>query len=150
MLASVFIIVLSVFLFAYWFRYSCLLLLRNAAEPSEAAESGMSAKFGFREVQRDLERMRYAREAISVAAGVGVAVTFLEGLRPASAPTLPGWPSTTVAYASDLALHGSWGTCYQLGPGTIHVAHTKDEMITKDDLREGVRLYVKLARELLA
>ena len=90
------------------------------------------------------------REAISAAAGSGVAVSFVEGLRPAKAPSLPGWPSTTVSYASDLALHGSWGTCYQLGPGTIHVAHTKDEMINKAELREGVRLYVKLARELLA
>src|ERR1035441_8557958 len=34
MLASVLIIVFSVVLFAYWFRYSCILLLRNSAAPA--------------------------------------------------------------------------------------------------------------------
>jgi acetylornithine deacetylase len=48
-----------------------------------------------------------------------------------------------------MAVHGSWGTCYQLGPGSIHVAHTNDEMISKAELREGVAMYVRLARELL-
>ena len=90
------------------------------------------------------------RTAILAAAGAGVKVTFVPGLPPAVAPTLPGWPSTTVAFASDMAIHQSWGTCYQLGPGTIHVAHTADEMITKAELREGAKLYVKLARELLS
>ena len=90
------------------------------------------------------------RAAILAAAGPGVNVTFVPGLPPARAPSLPGWPSTTVAFASDMAVHGSWGTCYQLGPGSIHVAHTSDEMISKADLQEGVRLYVKLARELLS
>jgi acetylornithine deacetylase len=89
------------------------------------------------------------RAAILAAAGPGVEVTFVPGLPLATAPSLPGWPSTIVAFASDMAIHGSWGTCYQLGPGSIHVAHTSDEMILKDELREGVRLYVKLARELL-
>ena len=89
------------------------------------------------------------RAAIVAAAGAGVDVTFVPGLPPGSAPSLPGWPSMTVAFASDMAIHGSWGTCYQLGPGSIHVAHTSEEMISKEELREGVALYVKLARELL-
>ena len=89
------------------------------------------------------------REALLAAAGDSVLLTFVPGLPPATAPSLPGWPSTTVSFASDMAVHGSWGTCYQLGPGSIHVAHTNDEMISKADLREGVAMYVKLARELL-
>jgi acetylornithine deacetylase len=87
--------------------------------------------------------------AVRAAAGEGVRVTFVEGLPPARAAALPGWPSTTVAFASDLALHGAWGTCYQLGPGSIHVAHTPDEQISKAELREGADLYVRLAKELL-
>jgi acetylornithine deacetylase len=54
-----------------------------------------------------------------------------------------------VSYASDLSLLGGWGEGYQLGPGTIRVAHTSQERIAKAELLEGVRLYVKLARELL-
>jgi hypothetical protein len=38
MLASVVIIVVSTVLLVYWFRYSCLLLLRNQAERSAASE----------------------------------------------------------------------------------------------------------------
>jgi acetylornithine deacetylase len=89
------------------------------------------------------------RAVISAAAGPGIELTFIPGLPPARAAAIRGWPSTTVAFASDLAVHGSWGTCYQLGPGSIHVAHTPDEQILKKELREGVALYVKLTRTLL-
>jgi hypothetical protein len=34
MLAGIFIIAVSLILFVYWFRYSCVMLLRNAAERS--------------------------------------------------------------------------------------------------------------------
>jgi len=52
MLASVLIIVFSLVLFVYWFRYSCVLLLRNGAEQAstEAAE-----RFHFADVQQRLE-----------------------------------------------------------------------------------------------
>lgn len=89
------------------------------------------------------------RAAIRAAAGSGIQLTFIPGLPPAHAPAIPGWPSTTVAFASDLAVHGSWGTCYQLGPGSIHVAHTADEQISKAELRAGTALYVKLVGTLL-
>ncbi len=36
-----------------------------------------------------------------------------------------------MAYSSDLPFFAAWGTGYQLGPGTIHVAHTDWEHITK-------------------
>ena len=35
-----------------------------------------------------------------------------------------GWETTVVSYASDLPFLASWGEGYQLGPGTIRVAHT--------------------------
>jgi acetylornithine deacetylase len=89
------------------------------------------------------------RTMIAAAAGLGIDVTFIPGLPPARAAAIPGWPSTTVAFASDLAVHGAWGTCYQLGPGSIHVAHTVDEQISKQELRKGAALYVKLVRTLL-
>ena len=87
--------------------------------------------------------------AVRAAAGPDVDVTFIPGLPPASAPAIPGWPATTVAFASDLAVHESWGTCYQMGPGSIHVAHTPEEHIRKEELRAGATLYVKLVRTLL-
>jgi acetylornithine deacetylase len=55
-----------------------------------------------------------------------------------------------VSYASDLPFLTPWGEGYQLGPGTIRVAHTAEEHILKADLRRGVDLYVRLATDLLA
>ena len=55
-----------------------------------------------------------------------------------------------MSYASDLPFLASWGEGYQLGPGTIKVAHTAQEHIRKADLLRGVELYVRLATDLLA
>jgi hypothetical protein len=52
MLASVLIIVFSVVLFAYWFRYSCILLLRNSAAP---ATSPADPRFQFIQVREGLK-----------------------------------------------------------------------------------------------
>jgi acetylornithine deacetylase len=61
-----------------------------------------------------------------------------------------GWETTVVSYASDLPFLDAWGERYQLGPGTIRVAHTSQEHIRKADLLHGVELYVRLATDLLA
>jgi acetylornithine deacetylase len=66
-----------------------------------------------------------------------------------TAPAPAGWDTTVVSYASDLPFFSAWGERFQLGPGTIRVAHTSEERIAKAELLEGVRLYVKLAKELL-
>jgi acetylornithine deacetylase len=62
----------------------------------------------------------------------------------------PGWDTTVVSYASDLPFLAAWGEGYQMGPGSIRVAHTAEEHILKSDLLRGVDLYVRLATDLLA
>ena len=62
---------------------------------------------------------------------------------------LEGWEVVTVRYTSDLPLLARWGQGYQLGPGTIRVAHTDGERIRKSELREAVDAYVRLCRQLL-
>ena len=61
-----------------------------------------------------------------------------------------GWDTTVVSYSSDLPFLAPWGEGYQLGPGTIKVAHSPHEHIRKADLLHGVELYVRLATDLLA
>jgi acetylornithine deacetylase len=61
-----------------------------------------------------------------------------------------GWETTVVSFASDLPFLAPWGERFQLGPGTIRVAHTSNEHIRKADLLRGVELYQKLATDLLA
>src|SRR5689334_22726508 len=52
MLASVLIIAFSLVLFVYWFRYSCILLLRNHAEEANPVSSG---RFSYGYVQQGLQ-----------------------------------------------------------------------------------------------
>jgi hypothetical protein len=54
MFASVLIIVVSLVLMAYWFRYSCLLVVRNLKEQRQAAPVD-DPRFAFSKVQADLE-----------------------------------------------------------------------------------------------
>ncbi len=91
------------------------------------------------------------RQEIAACAAPGVRVTFpteLPYFKNTAAPPA-GWETTVVSYASDLPFHATWGQGFQLGPGTIRVAHTSEERIAKAELLEGVRLYAKLARDLI-
>jgi acetylornithine deacetylase len=91
------------------------------------------------------------RLRLSGTAAPGVTVTFPAELPffKSTIPPPPGWETTVVSYASDLPFFTEWGQCLQLGPGTIRVAHTANERISKAELRHGVELYVKLAGELV-
>lgn len=91
------------------------------------------------------------RILIAACASPGVSVTFPTELPyfKNSAPAPAGWDTTVVSYASDLPFHSAWGQGFQLGPGTIRVAHTDEERIAKAELLEGTALYVKLAKDLM-
>ncbi|MEZ4458098.1 MAG: M20/M25/M40 family metallo-hydrolase, partial [Gemmatimonadales bacterium] len=66
------------------------------------------------------------------------------------APALEGWDSVVVRFGSDLPHLADWGVGYQMGPGTIRVAHTDGERIRKAELAAAVDRYVRLARQLIA
>ena len=55
MLASIFIIAVSLVLLVYWFRYSCILLLRNAAEQTATPAAERDTRFACGDV---LERLK--------------------------------------------------------------------------------------------
>lgn len=100
---------------------------------------------------RTVEPTAALQAAIRALAAPGVAVSFpveLPCYKGGNAPA--GWDTTVVSYASDLPFLAGWGERYQLGPGTIRVAHTAQEHIRKADLLRGVDLYVRLATDLLA
>jgi acetylornithine deacetylase len=58
---------------------------------------------------------------------------------------LPGYPTSVVAFATDIPALGNWGRPYLLGPGSIHVAHHNDEHIRVEELRAAVMTYERLA-----
>ena len=63
---------------------------------------------------------------------------------------LDGLPTTVVAFATDIpSFEGTWGQSFLIGPGTIHVAHTAEERISKRELSDAVEIYARMAMQLL-
>lgn len=60
-----------------------------------------------------------------------------------------GFKQKTVRFTTDIPYLTNWGQPLLLGPGSILVAHTKDEFVLKKDLEDAVGLYVSLAKQLL-
>src|SRR5918992_2894007 len=60
---------------------------------------------------------------------------------------LPGYPTSVVAYATDIPALSNWGTPYLFGPGSIHVAHRDDEHIEIAELRAAIDTYERLAKD---
>ncbi len=61
-----------------------------------------------------------------------------------------GFETTVVAYTTDIpAFGGAWGRPLLLGPGSIHMAHTAEERVSKAELVEAIGLYQKLVERLL-
>ena len=64
---------------------------------------------------------------------------------------IEGFPTTVVSYTTDVPMFaGAWGRPLLFGPGSIHVAHTSEEHISKKDLDRAVEQYADLVRRLLA
>ena len=88
--------------------------------------------------------------AIGACMQPGVTAEFVAEIPAYKGEAPAGWESTVVIFASDLPFHEAWGERFQMGPGTIRVAHTSRERIAKRELMEGVDRYAQLARDLLA
>jgi acetylornithine deacetylase len=58
-------------------------------------------------------------------------------------------PTMIAKFATDIPTLSAWGEPFLLGPGSIHVAHTPDEKISKQELLTCVDLYVDLAQHLV-
>lgn len=62
-----------------------------------------------------------------------------------------GLPTTVVAFATDIpTFNGAWGQPFLIGPGSIHLAHTAEERIPKEQLSEAVEIYAHMTKQLLA
>jgi acetylornithine deacetylase len=64
---------------------------------------------------------------------------------------MEGFTTTVVAYTTDIPnFQGAWGKPLLIGPGSIHVAHTAEERIPKQQILEAIELYTQLTQRLLA
>lgn len=62
---------------------------------------------------------------------------------------LDGFEKCVPRFTTDIPYLANWGTPLLLGPGSIFVAHTEHEKISKHELAASVDLYARLARTLL-
>jgi acetylornithine deacetylase len=62
-----------------------------------------------------------------------------------------GLPTCVVSFTTDIPVFdGTWGRPLLIGPGSIHVAHTPDEKISKRELNEAVGIYADIVKKLIA
>jgi len=91
------------------------------------------------------------REAVSAAAAGRVEAREVLHTPAVQLSKFDGLPTTIVAFTTDIpTFGGAWGQPFLIGPGSIHVAHTAEERISKQELSEAVDIYARMARQLLA
>jgi acetylornithine deacetylase len=65
--------------------------------------------------------------------------------------TVDGLPSSVVSFATDVPVFGTtWGQPLLFGPGSILVAHTAEERISKEELAAAVDIYADMVKKLLS
>jgi acetylornithine deacetylase len=60
-----------------------------------------------------------------------------------------GLPTMVAAFTTDIPALSNWGEPMLLGPGSIHVAHTPNERLEKQEQRDAIELYTKIAHGLV-
>jgi acetylornithine deacetylase len=58
--------------------------------------------------------------------------------------SIEGFPTSVVAFATDIPAMPAWGTPYLFGPGTIHLAHRDDERVEIADLYAAADSYERI------
>jgi acetylornithine deacetylase len=82
---------------------------------------------------------RWVGDRAKVDVGVSMPAVHLE--------TLPGIETSVVAFATDIPALTRWGQPYLYGPGSVHVAHTDDELVEIAELERAVGTYERIARD---
>jgi acetylornithine deacetylase len=88
------------------------------------------------------------RRQILATAGTDVKIDFPLELPFMRLRAVDGLPTMIAAFTTDIPRLTNWGEPLLLGPGSIHVAHTEREFISKRELMEAIDLYCKVAKGL--
>ena len=90
------------------------------------------------------------RESIVSAVGSAAEVEFVLDIPYMRFVTVPGIPTMTASFTTDIPQLSAWGQPMLLGPGSILVAHTDREFISKAELMQSIELYVQIGTFLLS
>lgn len=90
------------------------------------------------------------RESVRRAVENNVNVTELLCTPAVHLGSLPGFKTTVVAFTTDVPWFGdAWGKPYLLGPGSIHLAHTAEERIPKQQILDAIQIYKRMIPQLV-
>lgn len=89
------------------------------------------------------------RRRITDAVGSLTEVHFILDIAYMRFRTIPGLPTMTASFTTDIPTLFNWGEPVLFGPGSILVAHTEKEFISKRELLDAIDAYEKIARHLL-
>jgi acetylornithine deacetylase len=90
------------------------------------------------------------RESIVTAVGPLAEVAFVLNIPYMRFVTVPGIPTMTASFTTDIPQLLAWGKPVLLGPGSILVAHTEREFLSKAELMQAIELYVQIGTFLLS
>ncbi|MHB1935236.1 MAG: M20/M25/M40 family metallo-hydrolase [Acidobacteriaceae bacterium] len=62
---------------------------------------------------------------------------------------IEGLPTMIAAFTTDVPALSNWGEPVLLGPGSIHVAHTPNERLAKQEQLEAIELYIQVVHRLV-
>jgi acetylornithine deacetylase len=99
---------------------------------------------------RIVEPSEHLRRQIVEAVGIRADVDFVLDIAYMRFRTVPGIPTMTASFTTDIPKLSNWGEPVLFGPGSILVAHTDKEFISKRELLDAVASYKEIARHLLA
>jgi acetylornithine deacetylase len=88
------------------------------------------------------------KKRIVVAVGDIARVEFVLEIPFTRLRTIDGLPTMVAAFTTDIPALTNWGEPILVGPGSIHVAHTEREYVSKKELMEAVEVYCRIARKL--
>ena len=100
-------------------------------------------------VDRLTTKLAPVEEMLRSVVGDRADIEILSYSEPVRMLEVDGFNQKVVRFTTDIPHLPNWGTPLLLGPGSILVAHTKDEFVLKKDLEDAVGLYVNLVRKLL-
>ena len=63
--------------------------------------------------------------------------------------TIPGIPSASFPFTTDIPLLGRWGVPLLFGPGSFLVAHTDDEYLELSEFEKAIEGYVQIVTSLM-
>jgi acetylornithine deacetylase len=92
--------------------------------------------------------IEHVKRVLDDAAGRRGHLEYASAHNPVRLFSVPGFDECVVRFTTDVPYLSQWGKPLLLGPGSILVAHTDHEKISKRELDEAVDLYVRLAKKL--